>query len=746
MGKLSKGESATKKQKCLFPFKKEGRLRKNRKLWLNLWLFLFFIGLVGVFVIHFMSEEYSLQVDTVSPNTIKATRTITFEDEKQTEEMKQQAAEGVGEVYVLDTAALLEMEEEIGNVFLDFKSILRRSSNTDKLNILKSQYGLSDMTANVLLYMESDTIGALQSETLNLLRTNWRNGVRDVEVEEKTEKIFNQIELLNYNAPYRELIKAVFNEIELRGNYNYDKRATQMAMEEAVESVAPVMVTIRKGQKIIDEGEVVTEEQLEILRVLGLQREVSPLTAMAGIIIFLVLIIILTYLFVRQYRRELFEKGNNLILFSLLLFIVTLMIKLVSSVEISSQSDIAGLIGYLVPVATGSMLIAILLDTKLAIFMTIIFSFFLGIFCDNQLPYAINAFAGGVVGVYSVSRFSQRMDWAKAGLFIACANIGCILAFALINSSPWNITMYGLLLGTINGFFAAIMAYGSLPFLESGFKVTTSVRLLELSNPNQPLLKRLLLEAPGTYHHSVLVGNLGEAAADAVGADSLLVRVGAYYHDIGKLKRPYFFIENQLGEENPHNRLTPQLSTLIITSHIKDGLELAKEHGIPPIVADMIEQHHGTSLVTYFYHKAVEMGNADSIKEEEYRYNAQKPQTKEAAILMLADNVEAAVRSMPNVTTEKIEVLVRKIINEKLQDGQLNESELKFKDLEKIAETFTRILNGIFHTRIEYPEGVLEKMKEGVLPDENSDKQQAEADAGDKQDKSNQPEGDQTSG
>jgi putative nucleotidyltransferase with HDIG domain len=369
------------------------------------------------------------------------------------------------------------------------------------------------------------------------------------------------------------------------------------------------------------------------------------------------------------------------------------------------------------------MLITILLDKKLAVYVTIILSLFVGILSDNQLSFAINAFVGGMVGVFSVSRFTQRLDWVRAGLLIAAANVVCIFALGMMNSYNLNVILIGTVLGVINGFFSAIFAYGSLPFFEQAFKITTSVRLMEMANPNQHLLKRLLLEAPGTYHHSVLVGNLAEAAADTVGADTLLVRVGAYYHDIGKLKRPYFFIENQLGGENPHAKLTPALSTLIITSHVKDGLALAQQHGVPPAITDFITQHHGTSLVTYFYHKALELGHPDSIKESEFRYDAQKPQSKEAAIVMLADNVEAAVRSMSTATPGKIEGLVRKIVKERLQDGQLDESALTFKDLDLIAQAFTRILNGIFHTRIEYPENVLERMEEGELPNEDTDKQ-----------------------
>lgn len=704
----------------------KGRLTDNieglwskKKLRKILFYALFFLAILGIFATHYFPQKYPVAEGEVSPSTIRASQTITFEDAKKTAERKKEAADKIGEVYVVDKKVLSDLEDQISSFYTDLSRIASRDSleNREKVSMIKRDFGMSDLAANIYISLERDTVKVLQTESINLLRTNWDNGVKEFEVEDKRNKILAQIELLNYNAPFREIILANFRKLDLKPNLFPDREATLKAKGEASKSEGAVLITIREGQIIVREGEAVTAEQMEIIRSMGIQRTAAPSVTVAGIAIFLLLCLVLTILYMKLYRREIYQRENTLSLLALLIFFTLLIAKLIISLNISQKPEIAELVNYLVPTAMGSMLIAILLDTKVAIFMTIILSLSVGILTGNHLSYTLVAFVSGTVAVYSVSRFSQRLDWVKAALFISGANLICVTALGLMNNVEWPIFLSSALLVMMNGLFSTILAYGSLPFLESGFKVTTGARLLELSNPSQPLLKRLLIEAPGTYHHSILVGNLAEAAAEAVGADCLLVRVGSYYHDVGKLKRPYFFIENQLGGENPHEKLTPPLSTLILTSHVKDGLELARQFGLPQVILDFIAQHHGTSMVTYFYHKAVEMGNADNIKEEDFRYDAAKPQSKEAAIIMLADKVEAAVRAMASTSTGKIENMVRKILKESLQDGQLDESELTFKDVDTIASAFCRILCGIFHSRIEYPENVLKAMEGGSLPD-----------------------------
>ena len=281
----------------------------------------------------------------------------------------------------------------------------------------------------------------------------------------------------------------------------------------------------------------------------------------------------------------------------------------------------------------------------------------------------------------------------------------------LISSDIKDILLKGLY-ACIGGVLSGVLALGILPFLEGTFDEVTTLKLLELSNPNSPLLKKLLMEAPGTYHHSMLVANLAEVAAEEVGANPVIARIGSYYHDVGKTERPYFFAENQLGIENPHNNISPSLSAIIIISHVKDGLDLARKHNLPVVIQDIIAQHHGTTLVKYFYYTMKNnSSDPDSIKEEDYRYPGPIPKTKEAGVVMLADSVEAAVRSIKDTNRDKIKEMVDNIINSKVQEGQLNECDLTLKDIEKIKMCFLKTLSGIYHQRIEYPKENIKKLE-----------------------------------
>jgi cyclic-di-AMP phosphodiesterase PgpH len=299
---------------------------------------------------------------------------------------------------------------------------------------------------------------------------------------------------------------------------------------------------------------------------------------------------------------------------------------------------------------------------------------------------------------------NQRSKILQAGSFAAAVNLFTIWALMFLPNGQFSGLEYGyyILTAIFSGIGSAVLTMGLLPLFETSFGILSTMKLIELSNPNHPLLRKILMEAPGTYHHSVMVANLADAACEAIGANGLLARVGCYYHDIGKTKRPNFFIENQMHRENPHDRLPPDKSANIIISHVTDGAAILKKYNLPKEIIHIAEQHHGNTLLKFFYHKAVQGG--EDVKEEDYRYPGPKAQTKESAIVGIADSVEAAVRSLNQPTPETIESLVKKIVSDRLQDGQLNECDLTLKELETVSHSFCETLKGIFHSRIEYPE------------------------------------------
>ncbi|MGI6035084.1 MAG: HD family phosphohydrolase [Limnochordia bacterium] len=486
----------------------------------------------------------------------------------------------------------------------------------------------------------------------------------------------------------------------LRPNLQPSEEKMELIREEAVAEVEPVLIL--KDQIIVRKGEIVSQEQVQILSDLGLLKKGPnyPLVLGMGFIVLLLLGMLGVYL--HQYLPNILKEERFVALLGLVLVFVAFMAKIFSLIPWNG-------IGYLIPVAFGGMMIALLLDSRLALMVTVALAIMTGVMNGNDFGLLFVALTGGVAAVLSVSKVSQRADLMRAGFAAGAAIFSSMVAIGAIRSDAF-IVKYSFL-GLGNGLFSAVLTIGFLPYLESIFGITSSIRLLELSNPNQPLLRRLLVEAPGTYHHSIIVGNLAEAAVEAVGGDALLARVGSYYHDIGKLKRPYFFAENQFTEENPHEKIAPTLSTLIITAHVKEGVELAREGKVPEIIVDLIRQHHGTDLVKFFFHRAAENDKEEQVEEKDFRYPGPRPQTKEAAIIMLADSVEAAVRSLARPTPARVEQLVRRMIKERLNDGQLDESDLTLKDLDKVADAFVRVLSGIFHTRVEYPDKILSELQ-----------------------------------
>jgi hypothetical protein len=367
---------------------------------------------------------------------------------------------------------------------------------------------------------------------------------------------------------------------------------------------------------------------------------------------------------------------------------------------------------FAIPVASGAMLISIFHGIRVAASFSLIVSVLASLVVEGRVEFFIYFFVSSLVAAYGVRDYRERGIFIRAGLKVSASNVALALCIEALYGSSYTIeSLIAWALAFVGGILVGVIATGLLPLIEMSFGYTTGIKFLELANLDKPLLRELTVRAPGTHHHSVIVSNMVEATAKAVNADPLLAKVAAYYHDIGKMKKPLYFIENQAGCGNKHERLAPSMSSLILISHVKEGVELAKEHKLGKEIIDIIRQHHGTSLISFFYEKAREQTERKGIKsfqvkKEDFRYPGPKPQTKEAGLVMLADFVEAASRTLVEPTAARIQGMVQKIMNKAFSDGQLDECELTLKDLHEIAKSFNKTLSGIFHHRVEYPESV----------------------------------------
>ncbi|HHW21978.1 MAG TPA: HDIG domain-containing protein [Clostridiaceae bacterium] len=485
----------------------------------------------------------------------------------------------------------------------------------------------------------------------------------------------------------------------IKPNSRVDEEATNAQRDSFIESyIKENPVIIYKDERIISKDDIVTEDKFAVLKELNyIDSEGRPdYLLYIAVFIIVLLLIAASVIYLQKFHSRIYYDRNSIFLICVSILITTLFAWAI-------REFIPDLSYFIIPIFIAPVLIAIFLGIEPAIAVNILLTFSFSLMVGGNLEFMLISIIGGTFAAFLTVNATQRRKISLAGLVLGCLNAVIIALVGIIEKKSLENLLNDGGLAFINGMLSIILAIGLLPFLESTFNVVTPLKLLELADPNHPLLKKLLMEAPGTYHHSLMVGNLAEAATREIGGNALLARVGAYFHDVGKLKRPHFFKENQLSD-NPHDKLTPNLSTLVITSHTKDGEELAIKYRLPKIIRDIIAQHHGNTLVAYFYHKASQTEKPEELKEDDFRYGGPIPDSREAAVVMLADSVEAAVRSMPEKTPGKTEGLVRKIIKDKLDDGQLDRCDLTLKDLSIIADSFVQVLSGVYHERIEYPE------------------------------------------
>lgn len=506
----------------------------------------------------------------------------------------------------------------------------------------------------------------------------------------------------------------------LEPNASINLGETSLRRERALQDVKNVVVKIQTGEAIIRSGSRFEPRHIMILK--GIEKEKArksvPLEV-AGTFIIVASTILTIYYFARRYIRKFAPQKMDILFMGTALVCILIVLRILLAIFGGIHDAIAiprAALNYAIPVAGGAMLVRLILNSESAMIFAIVASIFSGVFVENDLNFTAYSLISSVVAAASVAHADKRTSIIKAGSMVGMVNILAAIGIRFINlgsiySEPLTIVnlFWYVVLPFLGGFGVAIFVTAVTPLFESIFGYATDIKLLELANLNHPLLRELVIRAPGTYHHSHLVGILAENACQAIGANPLIARVAAYYHDVGKIKKPQYFVENIEGEESKHDKLSPSMSALIIASHVKDGLEMAKAYKLPKKILDMITQHHGTKKIGYFYEKALELADLSLERpdERDFRYPGPKPQTREAGVLMLADAVEATVRALPEKVPTRIQQTVEDVINLSFVEGQLSECDLTLRNLNDIASTFSKILMGLHHQRIEYSKEVL---------------------------------------
>ncbi len=702
-----------------------------------------FIGIGTTLILTFLlSPSIQLpfkkyKVGDIATKEIKSHQDLLVEDQKSTQEKRSEAERSVLSVYDYDPGILADVENRLRTAFSspepsqkksEWESSLRITfSNREWQIMVKENFNPAIGETSLKLIAPLLKRGILNDK--DLLDPDATRGItiRNIQTREERRDIppLNCIDLKEAKARLRvdsERLSSILGrevtslvmkiaEQTLSPNLTFNKDETEARKIEARNRVSPVFFKMKRGEVVLRTGERVQEDHLLKMDALKKAQERSHiLSVLIGLAILTFLILASLYEFSTQNIRKFSLSTTDL------LFFCTTLIGMIGFLKIFYLiTDVLGgefftipssSYTYLFPIAAGAMLIRIVINSEVAIVFAALTSYFAASLMGNQLFLFIFNFVGSLVGAHKVARCEQRSILIKAGVTVGGVNVLMILSYNLMTGTFFKITLLSdIVMGFLAGLLASVLVLGITPIVETLFGYTTDIKLLELANMDNPLLKDLILQAPGTYHHSIFVGSLAEAGAKSIAANPLLAKVSAYYHDIGKLKKPLYFIENAGGRENKHDHLTPTMSSLILASHVKDGVEMARENHLGERIIHIIQQHHGTSLITYFYQKAKEKENPqmDSIDERDFRYPGPKPQTKEAGIVMLADAVEAATRTLSDPTPSRIRGVVQDKIQQIFLDGQLEDCELTLKDLQKIEESFNPILNAFFHKRIEYP-------------------------------------------
>ncbi len=657
--------------------------------------------------------KVALEPGDVAERTIIAPRGVTYADTEATEERRQRARESVPDQYTVVPAADDLVGQAINDIFATVREVRMEHERPEAVGEGATEadpeamaadvrdrieVALEDGTIDLLVTATEGTLERLQADAVSLAEQQMQGAIRDNtnDLEQAKAAVREAATRLPLTPRYQEMVADIAVK-SLRPNLRYDEQKTTAQRNQAATAVEPVRRQIQADDIVVAAGETVSQRHIDIVKALGLMAPTVDYTQALALLVLLTALVFIFGIYLARFAADVYRDDRQMLL------ICAALVLAAAGFRISLQWPVYGAITLGVSTAL-AMIIALLLGTRIAIVFSTVVGLLAGlvatgsdarlviatILCSSFAAYAIASTGGKGL---TIARAAGLVGMANGVLFVIASEV-----FGL--TLPINQVIASVLAGLISASVAVVAVMA----LERVVGVVTDLRLLELANPNEPILHRLLTEAPGSYQSSVMVANLAEPAAEDIGANPLLVRTGAMYHDIGKLKRPFFFIENQFGEENPHEKLKPHLSALTLIAHARDGYELATEIGLPEAVADIIRQHHGTSLVGYPYHLAVEQQGEENVNEADFRYPGPKPQTREAALVMLADSVEAAARTLVNPTHDQIEELVDRIIAAKMEDGQLDESPLTFSDLRTIRDSFVATLHGMFHQRLKYPD------------------------------------------
>ena len=721
-------------------FAREEAGRKSRLIFLIITAFILSILVTP----HQQLIPTGFKAGDIAGVSVRATQNYLLEDAQLTKKKRQEAAAAAPLVYALNPAAATELLQRLGRTLelvreardsadLEVKQALRRRVSeitgfevtageleplarlrfeqiTGEVTRLANQTYERIIVANKEHFSNDLLRGMIVTEGISGAELPLRKYQRFLGVDE-ARLLVEQEQLTDGGNRRDRAALTGFLARMLRPNLLLNRDASEKKRKEAYDGVPPVMFQVKRGEIIVREGEKIREDQARKLTMIYQSRTaVEQFFVLLGVFGLTLVMLIFPYRFACKNIRKFNPSNKDLLLLTYITVGLFLGLRLLLTVA----SAIGGMFPYihvtdyyyLFPFALGGMLVRILINSEVSLVYVSVCALLAGIMFESSLSIVIYALMTGIVGAHGVRHCKDRNTIYLAGLKVSVVGVTMAFSFQLLSDNlPTMQTLLCVAFAAAGGIVTAAFVNAIIPLLENLFQYTTDIKLLEYSNLNTPILRELMIKAPGTYHHSVLVGNLAEGAAEAINANPLLARVAAYYHDIGKISKPHYFIENVANGYNRHDKLAPSISALILTAHVKEGVELAQRNRLGRTIIDIIRQAHGTSLIIFFYQKAKTLAGPDgAVDEQEYRYPGPKPQTREAGLVMLADCVEAASRTLHDPTPARIQGLVQKIINNIFTDGQLDECELTLKNLHEIAKSFNRILAGIYHQRIEYPE------------------------------------------